>query len=98
MGQAVDAGVTILAGIGAGMGPHGMVRGEVQLLIEATLAPETALGTASWTARSWLGLPDVEEGAPADLVAYRENPLEDTAVLVNPTLIFLNGQLITDRR
>jgi len=96
--QAVDAGMTILAGTDAGMGPHGMVRGEVQLLIEAGLAPETALGGASWTARSWLGLPGIEEGAPADLVAYREDPLEDPAVLVNPTLIFLNGRLITDRR
>lgn len=96
--QAVAAGVTILAGTDAGMGPHGMVRGEVQLLIEAGLDPETALAAASWTARSWLGLPGIEEGAPADLVAYRDDPLENTAVLATPTLVLLDGRLITDRR
>ena len=42
--KAAGAGLTILAGTDAGMGPTGMVRGEAQLLIEAGLAPETALG------------------------------------------------------
>jgi hypothetical protein len=40
----------------------------------------------------------IEEGAPADLVAHRDDPLEDTGVLVNPTLVFLDGLLIADRR
>jgi imidazolonepropionase-like amidohydrolase len=75
-----------------------MIRGEVQLLLESGLAPEIALGAASWTARSWLGLPGIEEGAPADLVAYRDNPLEDTAALANPTLLLLDGLLVLDRR
>jgi len=96
--QAVEAGVTILAGTDAGMGPHGMIRGEVQLLLDSGLAPEIALGAASWTARSWLGLPGIEEGAPADLVAYRDNPLEDTAALANPTLLLLDGLLVVDPR
>jgi imidazolonepropionase-like amidohydrolase len=96
--QAVDAGVTVLAGTDAGMGPHGMVRHEVQLLIQAGLAPAVALGAASWTARSWLGLPAIEEGAPADIVAYRDDPLQDIAVLANPTLAFLDGRLIIDNR
>ena len=95
--MAAGAGLTILAGTDAGMGPTGMVRGEAQLLIEAGLALETALGGASWTVRSWLGLPGIEEGAPADLVAYREDPPEDNAVLVNPKLIVLNGRLTTER-
>ena len=64
----------MLAGTDAGMGPHGLIRHEVELMIAAGLDAQTALGAASWTARRWLGLPGIEEGAPADLVAFREDP------------------------
>lgn len=96
--QAVDAGVAVLAGTDAGMGPHGMIRGEVQLLLEAGLAPETAVGAASWTARAFLRLPGLDEGAPADVVAYRDNPLRDARVLGDPSLGLLDGQLVFDHR
>ena len=96
--EAAALGVTILAGTDAGMGPHGMIRGEVQLLLGAGLTPHFALGAASWVARSWLGWPGVEEGAPADLVAYRDDPLQDITVLSNPTLVILDGQLVRDSR
>jgi imidazolonepropionase-like amidohydrolase len=33
-----------------------------------------ALGAASWTARSYLGLPGLVPGAPADAVVYDEDP------------------------
>jgi imidazolonepropionase-like amidohydrolase len=96
--QAAAAGVRVLAGTDAGMGPHGMIRGEVQRLHAAGLTAEVALGAASWTARSWLGLPHIEQGAPADLVAYREDPRHDPAVLAHPTLVILDGQLVADHR
>ncbi|MGH2597568.1 MAG: hypothetical protein ACRDH7_16645 [Actinomycetota bacterium] len=88
----------ILAGTDAGMGPHGMIRHEIELLLAVGLAPPVALGAASWTARAWLGLPSNEEGATADLVAFRENPLEDPAVLVDPALVILDGRPIKDSR
>jgi hypothetical protein len=59
--QAAAAGVRVLAGTDAGVGPHGMIRGEVQRLRGAGLTAEVALGAASWTARSWLGLPHIED-------------------------------------
>jgi len=43
------------------MGPHGMIRHEVQLLLDAGLDPQVALGAASWTARRWLDLPGIED-------------------------------------
>ncbi len=58
----------------AGMGPHGLIRHEVELMLAAGLDAQTTLGAASWTARTWLGLPGIEERAPADLVAFREVP------------------------
>jgi imidazolonepropionase-like amidohydrolase len=89
---AVEAGVLVLAGTDAGVGPHGRVAHEVLLLCRLGLPPEVALGAASWLARAWLGYPGVEEGAPADLVAYRDDPRSDVAVLARPALVLLDGR------
>src|ERR671911_427660 len=94
--QAVGVGVRVLAGTdaGAGMGRHGMIRGEVGLLVAAGLTPTQALGAASWEARGFLGLPGIQEGAPADLVAFAADPLGDPAVLARPALRMLAGRVI----
>jgi hypothetical protein len=90
---AADAGVTVLAGTDAGLGPHGLVREEIRLLREAGLSSGTALGAGSWTARRWLGLPGLEPAAPADLVAYREDPRERPDILAQPAVVILHGVL-----
>jgi imidazolonepropionase-like amidohydrolase len=95
---AAEAGVTVLAGTDAGMGPHGQVAGEVALLCAAGLPAAAALGAASWTARAWLGLPGIEVGAPADLVAYRDDPRDDLSVLASPALVLLDGRVVRDGR
>jgi len=92
--QAVGVGMRVLAGTDAGMGPHGRIRGEVGLLVAAGLTPQQALGAASWEARSFLGLPGIQEGAPADLVAFAEDPLGDPEVLARPLLRVLDGRVI----
>ena len=89
--DAADAGVTILAGTDAGMVPHGRIADEVRLLLKAGLPPADALGAASWKARSYLGHPGIEGGAPADLVAYRSDPREDPEVLLDPAVIIFDG-------
>ncbi len=96
--EAVEAGITILAGTDAGMGPHGSIRGEIELLLAAGLQPEVALGAASWEARAFLGLPGIEEGAPADLVAFDTDPLLDPVALAHPRVVLLDGQLVKDPR
>jgi imidazolonepropionase-like amidohydrolase len=93
---AVEAGVTVLAGTDAPAVRHGEVRREVELLIDAGLSPTVALGAASWTARSFLGMPGIEEGAPADLVAFRDDPREDPAALASPALTILDGVVIAE--
>jgi imidazolonepropionase-like amidohydrolase len=92
--MAWEAGVKLLAGTDAGIIDHGLVRNEVAAFIDAGIPPEAALGAASWDARSFLGLPGLEEGAPADLVAYHRNPLEDPGVLAEPSLIVLDGRVV----
>ena len=93
--EAAARGVPVLAGTDAGMVAHGLVATEVELLRQAGLPPEQALGAASWAARSYLGLPGLVDGAPADLVAYADDPRGDPEVLRAPVLLVLDGHLLT---
>ena len=89
---AYEAGVTVLAGTDTH--PCGTVAEEVERLISAGLPWEAAVGAASWTARNWLGLPGLTDGAPADLVIYDEDPVAHPDVLHHPRLIILRGQIL----
>jgi len=91
---AAEQGVRVLAGTDAGIGPHGMIATEIALLLAAGLPPGQALGAGSWTARRYLGLPGIDEGAPADLVAYADDPRQDADVLRRPALIMLDGKVV----
>lgn len=86
-----ESGVTLLAGTDSGVVPHGLVRDEIRLLAEAGVPIADAVAAGSWKARSFLGLPGIEEGAPADLVAFERDPLEDPSALARPILIVLDG-------
>ncbi len=91
--EAHKAGVRILAGTDAGMVAHGTVRREMALLLRAGLPAGVVLAAGSWGARQFLGFPGIEEGAPADLVAFRDDP-HDPEILARPALIMLDGVLI----
>jgi len=91
--EAVDAGVPVIAGTDAGMGPHGLVRNEIRLIAATGVPAAQALGAGSWAARSLLRLPGIEDGAPADVVGFRRDPREDLGVLAEPALIVLDGQV-----
>ena len=87
-----EAGVTVLAGTDSH--PCGTVAQEAERLISAGLPREAAVGAASWSARSWLGLPGLADGAPADLVAFTEDPVAHPDVLHHPSRIILRGQIL----
>jgi imidazolonepropionase-like amidohydrolase len=92
-----EAGVTVLAGtdsLGGEHSPHGRVADEIRWLARAGVPAEAALGAGSWTARRWLGLPGIEEGAPADLVAFPADPRRDLAVLDEPSRVVLRGRVV----
>ena len=92
---AYDAGVPVFAGTDAGGGiAHGLIGDEIRALHAAGLPAETALGAASWAARSWLGLPCIEDGAPADLVVYDADPRADLDVLARPARMVLRGRVV----
>ena len=89
---AYEAGVTVLAGTDTH--PCGTVAEEVERLISAGLPREAALGAACWTARAWLGLPGLADGAPADLVVFDEDPVAHPDVLHHPRRVILRGQIL----
>ncbi len=92
---AYEAGVPIYAGSDAGGSlPHGLIAREVAALAAAGLSADDALAAGSWAARSWLGLPGIEEGAPADLIAYESDPRADLSVLGRPARIVLRGKVV----
>ena len=93
---AFEAGVPLYAGSdGGGVRKHGNIAGEVVAMSELGMGAEAALGAASWRAREWLGWnATLDEGAPADLVVYDANPLEDLSVLARPILVMLRGRVV----
>lgn len=85
------AGVAVLAG--TDFRPHGTIAAEVRYLASGGLRPEAALGAACWTAREFLGLPGLDDGAPADFVIYDRDPMADLDVLDHPAHVVLGGRL-----
>jgi imidazolonepropionase-like amidohydrolase len=92
---AYDAGVPVFAGTDAGGGvAHGTIGAEIRALHGAGLPAEAALAAGSWSARSWLGIGGIEEGAPADLVVYDTDPRTDLDALAKPVRMLLRGRVI----
>jgi len=87
------AEVAVLAG--TDFRPHGTIATEVRHLAAGGLPPEAALGAACWTARQFLGLPGLDDGAPADFVVYDRDPVADLHVLDHPACVVLGGRLVS---
>ncbi|WP_255952663.1 amidohydrolase family protein [Streptomyces odontomachi] len=92
---AYDAGIPIYTGTDAGGGlAHGLLVSEVIELVRAGLPVVSALNAATWGARDWLGRPALDEGAPADLVVYEEDPRVEVRTLADPQHVVLNGRVV----
>ncbi|MFR9780458.1 amidohydrolase family protein [Micromonospora sp. MS34] len=87
---AVEAGVTVLAGTDSR--PHGGIAQEIRALVAAGVSPHDALAAASWTARSYLGLPGLVDGAPADAVVFGVDPRTDLSQLDKPRAVIIRGK------
>ena len=74
--------------------PHGLVRDEIRALVGAGIPLPEVIAQASWRAREWLGLPGLEEGAPADLVVYDTDPRHDLAAVLAPRRMLLRGRVV----
>ena len=64
-------------------------------MVKAGLTPAQAIAAGTENAADWLGLDGrgrVREGAVADLLLVRGNPLADFEVLARPALVIREGQ------
>lgn len=68
--------------------------GEVALLHAFGLSATAALAAASTTARAYLGLPSMADGAPADVVLFDQDPRIDIDVLKHPATVLANGHIV----
>ena len=90
-----SAGVRLLIGTDAGgeVG-HGALPDECAELVKAGIPAVDVLAAASWSARDYLGVPGIEEGASADVVVYANDPRADISELSRPTAVILRGELV----
>ena len=93
--NAWEAGIPVYVGTDAGGSlPHGLVRDEIRALIGAGIPAADVIAQASWRGREWLGLPGLDEGAPADLVVYAGDPRADLTALYQPLRTVLRGRVV----
>ncbi|MDO5663042.1 MAG: amidohydrolase family protein [Brachybacterium sp.] len=90
--DAHDAGVPLLVGTDSGgvLG-HGIIHDELDELARAGLSPTDILQAAAWGPRAFLGVPALEDGAPADLLVVREDPRTDHRALRTLEAVVLGG-------
>ncbi len=90
--RAHEAGVPVYLGTDAGGAlPHGLIAQEALELAKAGLATIEVLAATTWNARTWLGRPGIDEGDPADLVVYADDPRAHLETLAHPEAIILRG-------
>ena len=94
---ALDAGVPVAAGTdcGAPGHPHGTLREELRLMVEAGATPQQALRFGTSAAARLLGLDgevgSLEPGKRADLLAVAGDPLQDVRALEEVLLVLRDG-------
>jgi imidazolonepropionase-like amidohydrolase len=90
-----EAGVAVYTGTDAGGSlAHGLVRDEMRALVAAGIPQADVVAQASWRGREWLGLPGLDERAPADLVVYDADPRIDLSTVDTPRRIVLRGNVV----
>jgi imidazolonepropionase-like amidohydrolase len=90
--RAAGLGVTILAG--SDTLPPADFWQEIANLHRYGLEPQAALASATTAARTYLGLHDLGEGSPADLVLYEADPRNDPEILRRPSLVMVAGKIV----
>ena len=98
---AMRAGVRVVVGTDAVVGPIGMVANELRELAVLGLTPAEALRAATTAGAELLRLPDrgrIAEGLRADMLLVRGRPDEDLATLGAPVLVMRGGAIVVDNR
>lgn len=90
-----EAGVAMYAGTDAGgFVEHGRIVDEVEALTGIGMTPLEALAAASTSAREWLGVAGIVDGARADFLVLDADPAQDLTTLRRPAHIVCSGRLL----
>jgi imidazolonepropionase-like amidohydrolase len=71
--------------------PHGTLYLEIDAMVRHGMSVDQALTAATIVGRRALGLRGIEEGAPADLVLWTEDPRLDLTRVSQPAIVLGNG-------
>ena len=93
--KAIAAGVTLLFGTDAGVGPHGKNARQFEVMVERDMAPMDAIRSATSLAASHMGwqadIGAIETSRYGDLIAVQGDPLQDIAVLQDVAVVIKGG-------
>jgi imidazolonepropionase-like amidohydrolase len=92
--KAVRAGVRIAFGTDAGVYPHGLNAREFGVLVDHGMSPIDSIRAATIWAADLLGVSDrgsIEPGFLADLVAVREDPLQNVRTFESVAFVMKGG-------
>lgn len=101
--MAHEKGVKIAMGTDAGtpLSKHGGNAKELELMVENGMSPKEAILSTTITAAELLGLSDrlgsVEVGKVADMVVFRENPLDNIANIYSIDEVYRAGKKVCER-
>ena len=86
---AMELGVDVLAG--SDELAHGTIDLEIDAMVRHGMTVQQAIASATTIGRRALALPGVEEGAPADLIVWDEDPRDDLSRLTRPSIVVGRG-------
>lgn len=92
LNYALRQGVPVLTG--TDWFPMVTLADELAVLHKLNVSNRDALAMATVVARKFLGVPGLDEGAPADLVLFRDDPREDLARVRQPEVVLLHGETV----
>ena len=95
--KAYKKGVKIAFGTDTGVSPHGDNAKEFLYMTEAGMPPREAIRSATVTTAEVLGLSDqlgtIEAGKLADIIAVKDNPLENIKTLLEVEFVMKEGKV-----
>jgi imidazolonepropionase-like amidohydrolase len=99
--RAIELGVRIAFGTDAAVIPHGDNAKQFAVYLRLGMSPIAAIRTATTEAADLMGWSDrvgsIEIGKLADMIAVRENPLEDTTTLERVVFVMKDGTVFKSR-
>ncbi len=89
------SGVNVLVGSDAGgYQGHGRLTAEMQTMVAWGMPVEDVFAAATWKARDFLGLQSLQNGADADMIVFKDNPMVDPHTWDSPQAIIAAGHHI----